>query len=136
MKKTKGEGRLVLCVYLCSLSFSYLVGDRLGPKEDMHKCPYCCEVQQQVCDQNSASHEQFVCIAFMSTGCLQGHPVWIQLEGNGSTQPAVVGSEGRVVKSPVLQIIPAGVEIPKKQVTHHILFGHIFFLNEIIHIDI
>ena len=71
-----------------------------------------CKEDQYVHDKDSVSHVEFVFIALVTTGGVQSHPIRIETSGHRSTNPAVVGSQGRVVQPPVVQVILAAVHIP------------------------
>lgn len=51
-------------------------------------------------------------VALKAVGVTQGHPGWVDGVGEGPTQPAVVGCEGRVVQPPVLEVIISRILIP------------------------
>lgn len=53
-------------------------------------------------------------VALIATGVVEGHPVGVNSVSYVAAQPAVVGSEGRIVQSPVLKVIVSSVCVPQE----------------------
>ena len=53
--------------------------------------------EQNVCRKDRVPHVQFVLVALVAVGTVQGYPIRIETSGHGSAHPAVVGRQWRVV---------------------------------------
>ena len=91
---------------------------RCSAKERIGKEPNCRQKDQQIWNQHRIPHHGLVTGILDPPWPVQGHVVWVDGLGHPSHQQTVVGRQGRVVQTPVLEVVVAGVVIPRAKQTN------------------
>ncbi|KAI8030137.1 hypothetical protein LOK49_LG01G01971 [Camellia lanceoleosa] len=97
------------CNMPCHITFTSTAATRVVHDNKIQNCG---KEHQHIRGQNCPPHEQLSKIGLMATRIIKRNRIWMEGSEEKTMNITLVGSKGRVVKSPIAQIIGGAIPVP------------------------